>query len=67
MDDDEFEKFNKIKSELHSNAEVVRFLVNEFYKELIQKGALIGLTWKFIDTLADIDLSDVIETISAIV
>ncbi|AGK61062.1 hypothetical protein Asulf_01061 [Archaeoglobus sulfaticallidus PM70-1] len=36
------EKFMKIKEELglNSNAEVVRYLVNRYYKELQQKGSL---------------------------
>ncbi len=44
--DDEFEdKFNKVKNELglNSNAEVVRFLVHRFYKEITEKGGLFNI------------------------
>ncbi|AAB89630.1 predicted coding region AF_1631 [Archaeoglobus fulgidus DSM 4304] len=42
MDDEMETKFYEIKKELglSSNAEVVRFLVNRFYKELVKKGGL---------------------------
>ena len=45
MDEELEDKFNKIKDELglNSNAEVVRFLVNRFYKELLKKGGLISV------------------------
>ncbi len=51
MDDEFEEKFNKIKSELglNSNAEVVRFLVNRFYKELMKKGILISFAFKLLN------------------
>ncbi len=51
MDDEFEEKFNRIKDELglNSNAEVVRFLVNRFYKELMRKGALISVIFKLSD------------------
>jgi len=45
MDKDLEDKFNTIKNELglSSNAEVVRFLVNRFYKEIMKKGGLIWI------------------------
>jgi|GEM_PF-2525013 hypothetical protein len=44
--DEKFEeKFKKIKEELglNSNAEVVRFLVHKYYRELIQRGSLLAI------------------------
>ncbi len=45
MDKDLEDKFNTIKNELglSSNAEVIRFLVNRFYKEIMKKGGLIWI------------------------
>ncbi|AGK62085.1 hypothetical protein Asulf_02129 [Archaeoglobus sulfaticallidus PM70-1] len=51
------EKFIKVKEELglNSNAEVVRYLVNKYYKELLEKGSLLILPIpKILPRIADL-------------
>ncbi len=68
MDEELESKFNTIKKELGltSNAEVVRFLVNRFYKELVNRGGLIILA--FVKALDAIDFYEFLnfEVIGAI-
>ena len=55
------EKFSKIKEELglNSNAEVVRFLIHKYYKELIGKGSLVILpSFKILPKLMDVASAD---------
>ena len=69
MDEELEDKFNKIKDELglSSNAEVIRFLVNRFYKELVKKGSLLSLIFlrvsEFLD-LTDVAVADVVYLLS---
>ncbi|WP_290596606.1 MULTISPECIES: hypothetical protein [unclassified Archaeoglobus] len=68
MDKELEEKFSEIKKELGlaSNAEVVRFLVNRFYKELVNKGGIMGILCNLAYSLAasDIPISEISAAIS---
>ncbi|AEA46425.1 hypothetical protein [Archaeoglobus veneficus] len=58
------DKFNKIKNELglSSNAEVIRFLVNKYYKEIIGKGGLVGLV--FLKLLESLNLAEILDLVN---
>jgi hypothetical protein len=69
MDDELEDKFNKIKDELglSSNAEVIRFLVNRFYKELVKKGSILSLAFLKTSELMDILDTAVMDATSLLV